>query len=117
MTTVFAVNANRDIFATPNGRLALRTDLDAVVQYAEHAVRAQLGEMIYAADRGVDYLNTVFASPPNLLQFEAQVRTALLRLPQVTSVTNFNITVANNTASYTITIETLFGTGVLNGNV
>ena len=117
MTVIFAVNDNRDIFATANGRLAVRNGLQAVLQYAEHAVRAQRGEMIYAADRGIDYLNTVFGSPPNLLQFEAQVRAAVLRLADVTSITAFTITVNNNVASYAMTVQTLFGTGTINGDV
>lgn len=117
MTTVFAVNDNRDIFANSNGRLALLQDLQAVLQYAAHVVRARRGEMVYAATRGIDFIDNAFAGAPNLLQFEAQVRAAITRIPEVRSVTDFEADVTGNVLQYSADIQTIFGSGSINGTV
>jgi len=114
---LFAVNENRDIFATEGGRLALVTGLDAIVQYAGHVVRAQLGEMIYAQNRGVNTLQSLFSGSPNVLSFENSVRNQIRRIPEVIAIESFDITIANNEANYNIVIRTTFGNGVVNGNL
>lgn len=117
MSTLFAVNENNDIFATETGRLALVTGLTATLQHAKHAVEARRGEMIYATDRGIEYLDNVFSGAVNLLQFEAHAREAIARVPDVVFVANFEADIVNNTLVYTAEIQTNFGAGVISGNV
>ena len=113
MTTLFAVNENNDIFATASNRLALATGLDATLQHAEHVVKARRGEMIYVQERGINYLSNVFGNFPNLLQFEAEVRAAISRVPDVLSILDFEADIINNELRYTIEIQTPFGAGTV----
>lgn len=109
MSRIFAVNENNDIFANAFNRLAIFTDLEAVAQHTRQAVQARRGEMIYAENRGINYLSNVLGNTPNLLQFESEVRQAINRIPNVLSVLNFEADIINNQLTYTIEIQTPFG--------
>lgn len=115
MTQIWQTNANRDIFTTPGGRLAIGIDLQAVLQQCEHAMSAQLDEMIYAADRGVNTEDSVWSGSPNLLSFEATARAQLERIPDVIVVEDFSAELVRNIIQYQTTIRTVFGTGVVTG--
>ena len=91
MTRILQENENNDIFVTAGGRLAILTGLPAVIQHAEAAIEAQQREMIYAYDRGTDIEINLFAGSPNALSFESFARTALERIPEITSVTDFEV--------------------------
>ena len=69
MATIFSVNNRNDIFARA-GRIARETGLEAALQHSAHVIRVRRGEMIYAADRGIEYLDNVFTGAVNLLQFD-----------------------------------------------
>lgn len=123
MPRVFSMDSNRDIHAI-GGRLQIATGRDAVLQTCERVVRAQFSEMIYAANRGVNYFRDVFGSSPNVINFETGVRTQIMRVTNVTGITAFSADVQNNVLSYSITIRTTFGAdtiigtvGATNGNV
>ena len=116
MTQIWRVNDSNDIEITAGGRLAIATDLQAVLQQCEHAMSAQLNEMIYAADRGVNTFESVWDGSPNLLNFEAFSRTQLDRIPDVVRVEDFSAELVSNTLNYTTTIRTVFGTGVVTGS-
>lgn len=113
MTRIWSVNANNDIFTRPGGRLAIDTDLQAVLQLCEHAMKAQLNEMIYARNRGIDYETNIFDGSPNLLAFESDARRQLNRIPDVVSVTSFDANLVGNSIEYTATIQTVFGLGTI----
>lgn len=115
MTRILATDENNDIFIGKDGRLAIHGGLDAVMQACEHAVTAQLGEMQYAVDRGIPTFTTIWNGTPNLGQFEAAVRQAILAVADVTQVTAFSAEVVGNVVRYTASIETIYGTGVVNG--
>lgn len=117
MSIIFATNQNNDIFATSTNRLALLRGLPAVLQHCRHAVEARRGEMIYARERGIEYLTNVFDGAPNVLQFEAQVRQAIVRIPNVVSIVSFESEIIDNRLTYTIIIRTTFGTGTVDGNI
>ena len=89
MTSILAVNSSNDIFLTSGGSLSISRDLQAVLQQAEHAIKAQQAEMIYAADRGLNTFESVWNGAPNLLSFEASARAALSRIPDIVSVVDF----------------------------
>lgn len=116
MTTLsLAVNAAQDLFVGPDGALATTTDLAAVMQAAQHAAQTLLGEMIYATDAGIPYFDVVWNGNPNLAQFEAYLRRAILAVEGVTRITDLSVTPAGNTLTYRATIQTVYGTGTLNG--
>ena len=117
MSRLFAVNANNDIFASANNRLALVDGREAVLQECEHKIRTRRGELLYAQDQGINYLSNIFSGAPNVLQFEAEAREALLMVSGVISVDGFDININDSTLEYTAIIRTIFGTGVVNGTV
>ena len=117
MTKVLAVNENRDIYASTNGRLVILSGLPAVLQACEHAAYAQLGEMVLNTDQGIPDFNVIWNGQPNLAQFEASLRTAWLRVPDVTQVLSFAAENAGGVVSYSATIETVYGLGVVDGSL
>ena len=111
MTRIWSVDENNDLFTLPGGRLAISDDLQAVLQQAEHAVKAQLNEMIYDDNRGIDYESLLFGGSPNPLGFEAAIRDTLEAIPDVISVLEFDTEQVGSEFRYTATLHTLFGTG------
>ena len=69
MTATWQVNDNNDIFARAGGVLATAIDINAVQDFAEQAIKAQLGEMIYATDRGTNIEQELFDGNPNVSAF------------------------------------------------
>ena len=114
MTQVFTVNDDNDIF-TQGGRLVLSSGEQAVLQQCEHAIKAQLNEMIYASDRGVNTFDSVWDGAPNLLSFESFARNQIDRIPDVVSIESFAAQLTDHTLTYQATIQTTFGTGSIQG--
>ena len=112
---VIAADSNNDLYIGPDGSLAMATGLEAVMQAAQQAAQTQLGEMMYAVDEGVPNFASVWNGAANISQFEAYLRRTLLAVDHVTGISDLTITVAGNKLSYTATIETDYGPGVLNG--
>ena len=117
MARVFSVNSRNDIFASEGGRLAISTNLQAVLQHCEHAAKAQANEMVLALDRGVNTFQSVWDGSINVLQFEAFVRRQLLRVNGVVSIDEFDARAVSNTIQYTATIRTIYGTGVVSNQL
>ena len=114
MSKCLAVDENNDLFLRPDGLLAVNEDLASVMQSAQHAAQAQLGEMVLAIDQGVPNFQTIWESAANVAQFQAYLRRALLQVVGVIEVRELDTRVADNTLFYTATIVTIYGTGVLN---
>ena len=102
---------------TKNGLYVYLFDVDAVIQTCEQAMKTQLGEYQYNKTKGVEYFGNVFTGDPNFQLFEAQARSQLLKVDGVTSVPSFSYEQTENALSYTATIKTIYGNGVINGNV
>lgn len=117
MTKTFATNNNNDLFIGNDGNLAIVNGQQAVLQACATAAKAQLGEMIYATNRGLPNFQTVWVGSPNLAQFEAALRQTLLSVNGVTEITDLSTSVTNNTLFYTATIKTIYGMGTLNGTI
>lgn len=115
MTLTVSVDLSNDIFIGPDGSLALRSGLLAVMQACEHAAKTLLGEMVFAVDEGLPNFETIWNGSPQRGQFEAHLRRALLAVPDVTEVSELNTVVSNNELSYSATIKTTYGPGNLNG--
>lgn len=115
MTKTFKTNSDGDIYAI-GGYLQIATGLTAVLQTCERAMKTYLGEMIYAADRGVDYFNYVFGSSANIIQFESGARAQILRVDGVTGILSFSAIVENNELVYSVEIETEYGTDTITGS-
>ena len=117
MTKTFNTNANRDIFIGSDGKLSIATDLQGVLKGCESASYAQLGEMVLARGLGIPNFQAIWVGVPNYPIFELYLRNTLLAVTGVKSVKSINITVRNNTLSYTATIVTIYGAGSISGSI
>ena len=114
MSQLFAVNDDNDIYTLANGQVAMVEGIEAVAQNCEQAMKAQYGEMIYDKTGGVDYQRTIFASSGNVVGFTSSARTALLKVPDVTSIQSFRVYIDGDVAKYQVVIVTPFGATSLN---
>jgi hypothetical protein len=115
MTKTLAADGNNDIYLGTDGSLAIASGLQATLQAAQQAAQTQLAEMEYAVDQGLPNFAVVWNGAANLSQFDAYLRRALLAVAHVTGIRDLSITKGDNKLSYTATIETDYGPGVLNG--
>jgi len=109
MSVLFAVNGENDIFANPNGTLAMVVDEAAVDQNVKQALKSQLGEMQYNKLEGVDYMGTIFASFPSVEAFKQSCRTNILRVDGVLSIVSFEVFKQDDIAQFETTIISAFG--------
>lgn len=115
MSIMLAVNARNDLYVSSDGSLARSADLAAIEQAAKHAAQTLLGEMIYATDAGVPNFDVVWNGSPNLSQFDAFLRRALLGVDGVQQILELDVFKSGNGLGYRAVIQTIFGTAVLNG--
>lgn len=108
---VFASDSNNDLFIANDGNLAIRQDIDAVMQAAQQSAQAQLGEMVYAVDEGVPNFQTVWRSSTNIAQFEAFLRRAILKVEGVSKIESLDVVVRDSALFYTAEILTIYGRG------
>ena len=113
MKTVAVDNAGDRI--VKNGVFVYLYNLDALMQTCEQVMKQQLKELQYDQTKGVEYFNNVFAGNPNLQLFESQARNQILNVDGVNSIQSFTYSQTNNALSYTATIKTIYGVGVING--
>ena len=115
MTKVFKVDSNNDLYIAPNGSLAIGTELDAVMQACEHAVKAQLGEMMYRADEGMPNFQAIWNGQPNIPQFIAALKKRIEGVEGVIEATNTQAQASDNVLTYSATIKSIYGEAYLNG--
>lgn len=113
--TNLATDSKNDIYAMSDGNLAMVYDLADTTQACEHAMKAQLGEMVLALQRGVPTEATIWAKWKPL-QFEASARALLLTVPNVQAVKSFSITRTAGVATYVVVIQTAFGNSTVTGS-
>ncbi len=104
-----AANQYNDIYIGTNGMLAVTQGIDAIKQSAQHAMQAQLGEMVLALDRGMPLKEIVWHNT-NLVQFESYARQTLRAVEGVIDIPTFEVDIVNDTLRYHATIQTVFGT-------
>lgn len=117
MTIQIGVNDNNDIYLDSLGNLAMVTDRTACMQAAQQAAQAQRGEMQYHLNRGVPTLQTVWSGHPSAAQLRASIRQELLLTTDVTGVPALNVQLIGEDAVYTAEITTVFGPGVIDGEL
>jgi hypothetical protein len=115
MTITISSDEKNDIYIGANGNLSISSGLNAVMQAAQQAVQTQLGEMIYATDKGIPNFSAVWNGAANIAQFDAALRRTLLAVEHVIGIDDLTISVQGNKLSYTVIIQTDFGSGALNG--
>lgn len=115
MTKTFSSNIANDLFIGPDGNLSIYTGVAAVLQLCEHAVKAQLGEMVLDQQRGMPNFQTVWNGTPNVAQFESYLRATILSVEGVTDITALAIDATTDAVRYTATIKTIYGEAKFNG--
>ena len=85
------------------------TDIDVVAQNCDQAMRQQLGELNYDADKGIQYFDNVLAGNPNFQRFESQARRQILNVSGVTGIASFNYEFKGGVLSYNAVINTIYG--------
>ncbi len=116
MTRTLASNAANDLIVDALDSLSVLTGLTAVAADCRSAMQAQLGEMVYAQDRGIPTLATIW-NQYNPAQFEAAGRRALLRIADVTGVESIAVVRDSGVVRYTATIRTIYGETVVNAGL
>ena len=115
MSKNFSINDVNDIYLDKNGNLAISIGLVAVIETCKQYMQTVLGELTLNTDKGIPYFQSVFTGVPNIQQFVAAGRAALLTVSGVTQVISFDVSINDKTLSYTATIQTIYGQGVVNG--
>jgi hypothetical protein len=106
---------DNDLYIGPDGNLAIVYDLQAVLQACEHAAKAQLGEMFLATDQGIPNFQLIWVGVPNLIQWQAALRSAWLNIPDVVDIVSLIGDQVGDILTYTAIIRTSFGTGAISG--
>jgi len=115
MAITFAVDDNNDLYIGDDGRLVLVRGLQAVLQACAQAAKTLLGEMILQTNKGLPNFETIWNGTPNIPQWEAALRKTILAVVDVTGISRLTTSVTNNTLSYAIEIQTVYGIGEING--
>ena len=115
-TRTFASDANNDLVLDRTGALSILTGAEAVAANCRSAMQAQLGEMQFAADRGMPMLATAW-NRFNPIQFEAAARVILASVPDVLSVETFAVERVGESLRYAATISTAYGEAGINGGL
>lgn len=109
-----STDSTNDLYLGADGNIAVASGIDAVLVACQCAVKTRFGEMVLAADQGIPYFETAFAGGYNVAAFEDALRATILRVRDVLSV-NITTAVLGGTITYTATIVTPYGEGVLRG--
>ena len=118
MTKTFAMTKDTyDLYIGKDGNLAIASNIDAVLYAAQTAAQAVLGEMVLSQDTGVNYFQSIWVgqNSVNVASFEQSISDAILSVEGVTGIANLTVSVQDNVASYSVTIDTIYGQGALNG--
>lgn len=110
----FATTSTNDI-AISGRSMSLASDLDAVLLVCAHCARAILGEMVFAQGDGMPYFETVWVGAPSTAPFEAAFRERVARVPGVVQIQELSTVQVGNSMTYSATIETIYGSGAING--
>jgi len=111
-----AVNEQNDLYLDSAGNIAVIYDLAGTLQACAHATKTILGEMLLAVNEGIPNFQTVWVGVPNLQQFEASIRSAILKVVGVVEIVSFIMEQNAETLDYSVVIRTIYGTGsVTNG--
>lgn len=111
MTTTLQNDLDFDLVVTKQGMLGVITGDPAIAQNTVTACSTRRGECILDVERGIPFDLTVFTNL-KLPQFEAAVRSAILRVPGVASINTFDAVQVGENLEYVAEIKTENSTSV-----
>ena len=110
-----SINSNNDIYLDSSGNIAIDNDLNALLDICKNVLQAQLGEMILSQNAGLPNFQAIWNGAPNYAIYSNYMTNALLNINGVTGIQNLSFSNSGSVLSYTVTIQTIFGTGTVNG--
>ena len=110
-----AINSDNDIYINAAGNLVIKTDLNAMGDIITNKSQTNINELLYNTEKGIDFFNTIFASPyyPDL--FQVEVTAQIEDTDAVQKITNFSFEENDGIFSYMAKIQTDYGVIALNG--
>jgi len=105
---------NNDLYISA-GKIAIGTELTALIDVCEKVVQTMLGELVFQGDEGIPNFELIWNGAPNVAQAEASIRNALMGVDGVLDVPELIAFVQNNTFVYSATIKSIYGTGAIGG--
>jgi len=110
-----AINSNNDIYLDSSGNLVVKSDLNAMGDILVNKSQTNIGELLYNATKGIDFFNTIFASPVYIDLYQNQLLTQLEQTNGVERIESYNADIINNVYKYQVEVQTEFGEVSLNG--
>lgn len=108
----FATTSTND-FLVSGRSLVLTSSIQAVLLVCRHCAQAILGEMMFAANQGMPYFETVWVGAPTTAPFEAAFRERIMAVDGVTGIEELTTARVGDTMQYSATIATVYGTGTI----
>lgn len=108
----FQTDRNNDLVIS-DGNLTVLSGLDAVMSASKHYAQTLHGEMIHDMTSGLRMFDTAF-NQPRIALFKNELRNRLMQVPDVISVTDIDVSATGENLLYSATIETIYGSGVIN---
>jgi hypothetical protein len=118
MTTAITLgDKNRDMYLDRFGNIAMATDATAIAECMTQRLSTLLGELRFDKSAGVNYMETVFSfGEDGLPALNASMRKIALATPYVTGIVYFDMAIVNEQLVYELSVTTVFGPVVLQGN-
>ncbi len=111
MSVSRALNSDNDIFVS-NGRIAIVTDGQQVVQSVRTRLQFYLGEWFLDLNAGTPWYQEIFVKPINLGNIESILKTRIINTPELSTITEFSMELEDPTSrilKVSFSAETEFG--------
>lgn len=109
------INSNNDIYLDSSNNLVIDQGLQAMADIYTNKSQTILGECQYDTEKGIDFFNTIFASPTYFDLFQNELMTQLQETDDTISVSNFQENIQKNVYNYSVNILSTYGEVTLNG--
>jgi len=115
MTLTFATDGDGDLVLGQDDRVIMLTGAKAVANVCKNVALGQLGEMMYATDRGLPNFDLVWIGAPNVSQWQAKLRSSLLAVDGVTGISSLIVKRVGHEMQYAAVIKTVYGEVQIDG--
>ena len=110
-----AINSNNDIYINSSGNLVIKNDLEAMGDILVNKCETNLGELLYNSLKGIDFFNTIFASPSYVDLFQNQLITQIEQTAAVERIESYDAEIVKDVYKYKTEVQTEYGEVSLNG--
>ena len=107
--TTFHTNDSNDLYLSASNNIAVAKDLIALAKVIEQTIQTMIGELILFGDTGLPNFALLWNGNPNLIQYNAALRSSIMGCNGVLDVTSLTSFVNIGVFSYTATIKTIYG--------